>query len=265
MGMSARVSQRPGRPASEQVAAVCYRIGSRGLEFLLIRTRARRWTFPKGGLEPGLTYAQTAALEAVEEAGVHGRIEEAPFAHYLHRKRGGKEQLSSGSSHRVLVVQAHLCEVLRLGRSRERGRDRTWVSAEKAKRRLRQGRTHDEARELLPVVDRAINRIQRLNGGVGACASVPQQDPLQKVRFEPSGTEVACRRLEAAPVLGYIRRTSAGTQRFAEVELAVDAYFSEVLESNFSEHDKPEQEAARRRLVQRGKVLQLAPSREIKR
>ncbi len=57
---------------SEQVAAICYRLGKRGLEFLLVRTRGRRWTFPKGSIESGLTNAQAAALEAFEEAGVHG-------------------------------------------------------------------------------------------------------------------------------------------------------------------------------------------------
>ena len=61
---------------SEQVAAICYRLTKQGIEFLLVRTRGRRWTFPKGSVESGLTHAQSAALEAFEEAGVHGRIEE---------------------------------------------------------------------------------------------------------------------------------------------------------------------------------------------
>src|SRR5882672_1187772 len=71
---------------SEQVAAICYRIGKRGIEFLLVRTRGGRWTFPKGSVESGLTHAQAAALEAFEEAGVHGRIEEAAFARYVRVK-----------------------------------------------------------------------------------------------------------------------------------------------------------------------------------
>ncbi len=55
-------------------------------EFLLVQTRGGRWIFPKGGVEPGLTHAQSAALEAFEEAGVHGRMEEIPFARYFRRK-----------------------------------------------------------------------------------------------------------------------------------------------------------------------------------
>src|SRR5262249_27106253 len=63
----------------EQVAAVCYQVRRGGIEFLLVRTNSGHWTFPKGSTEPGLTHAQAAALEAFEEAGVHGRMEEASF------------------------------------------------------------------------------------------------------------------------------------------------------------------------------------------
>src|SRR5579863_8089925 len=92
-----RLSQLRSLRECEQVAAVCYRMGSEGVEFLLVRTRGSgRWTFPKGSTEAGLTHAQAAALEAFEEAGVHGRIEEASFARYVRRKRDARK--SSGSS-----------------------------------------------------------------------------------------------------------------------------------------------------------------------
>ena len=58
---------------------------------------------------PGLTHAQAAALEAFEEAGVHGRIEEVPFARYVRRRRAG-----SRGDEKELAVSAHLCEVSRL-------------------------------------------------------------------------------------------------------------------------------------------------------
>ena len=63
-----RPSQLRKLRGGEQVAAVCYRVADGGIEFLLVQTRGGRWTFPKGGVEPGLTRAQTAALEAFEEA-----------------------------------------------------------------------------------------------------------------------------------------------------------------------------------------------------
>src|SRR6266516_7131105 len=82
-----RVSQVRRLRKCQQVAAVCYRIRGSGIEFLLVQTRGGRWTFPKGGVEPGLTHAQAAALEAYEEAGVHGRMDESSFTHYTRRKR----------------------------------------------------------------------------------------------------------------------------------------------------------------------------------
>src|SRR5438132_1564227 len=65
-----RVSQVRRLRKCQQVAAVCYRIRGSNIEFLLVQTRGGRWTFPKGGVEPALTHAQAAALEAYEEAGV---------------------------------------------------------------------------------------------------------------------------------------------------------------------------------------------------
>ncbi len=72
----------------EQVAAICYRVRGDEIEFLLVQTGGGRWIFPKGGVEPGLTHAQAAAMEAFEEAGVHGRMEENPLTQYRTRRSG---------------------------------------------------------------------------------------------------------------------------------------------------------------------------------
>ena len=145
---------------SEQVAAVCYRVRRSGIEFLLVQTRGGRWTFPKGGAELGLTHAQAAALEAFEEAGVHGRIEEVAFARYVRRKPGSDPAIET-------AVNAHLCEVLWLEAPQEAGRNPTWFSVEKAKRRLLEDRDADFGSELVGVVERAVRRIQRLNRDAG--------------------------------------------------------------------------------------------------
>src|SRR6202163_4486938 len=114
----------------DQVAAVCYRVRDGNIEFLLVRTRKGRWIFPKGKAEPGLTHAQAAALEAFEEAGVHGRMEEASFARYVRRKRGMRGAARADrSAEKEIVVQAHLCEVSRLDAPQEQGRNPTWFSA----------------------------------------------------------------------------------------------------------------------------------------
>src|SRR5438552_13727949 len=160
-----RVSQVRRLRKCQQVAAVCYRIRGSGIEFLLVQTRGGRWSFPKGGVEPGLTHAQADALEAYEEAGVHGRMEEGSFTRYFHRKRGRSAAIE-------LEVSAHLWEVLRLGPPQEFNRNRTWFSAEKAKRHLREDRSPDYGAELARVVDRAMVRIQRLRWGTGMAADV---------------------------------------------------------------------------------------------
>ena len=170
-----RPSQLRKMKGSEQVAAVCFRIGKGGIEFLLVRTRGGRWTFPKGGVESGLTHAQSAALEAFEEAGVHGRMEAACFARYVHRKRGGKRGAAGRSE---LAVHAHLCEVLRLARPKESHRKPRWFFPENTKRRLQQGRAPECAAELLRVVDLAVARVRRLGRGASG------NEALQRVCFE---------------------------------------------------------------------------------
>ena len=165
-----RLSQLRRLRRCQQVAAVCYRIRGSNIEFLLVQTRGGRWTFPKGSVEPGLTHAQTAALEAYEEAGVHGRMEEASFTRYVRRKGSGR------SSALEVGVSVHLCEVLRLGPPQELNRNRTWFSAEKAKRRLREKRSPNYGAELARVVDRAVARIDRLRWDNTAA------DAMQKVQ-----------------------------------------------------------------------------------
>src|SRR2546423_2103297 len=136
--MSGAASQRSGRFVRlsqlrklrdcEQVAAVCYRVRHGSIEFLLVQTRGSgRWTFPKGSTEPGLTHAQAAAMEAFEEAGVHGRIEEISFTRYCKR----------GTAKAAITVNAHLCEVSRLDSPQELNRNSTWFSSESAKQSLR--------------------------------------------------------------------------------------------------------------------------------
>lgn len=168
-------------PQRLQVAAVCFRILSTGVEFLLVRTRRGRWTFPKGGIQAGLTHAQSAALEAYEEAGVHGRIEESWFARYTLRKftRDGE------ASETQRPINAHLCEVLQLASPQEPNRSPTWFSPTKAKRRLAEGRTRENAVELAHIVDRALARIRRL-----PARTEMANDPLLEVKFEASETDV---------------------------------------------------------------------------
>jgi len=97
-----------------------------GLEFLLVRTsNGVRWTFPKGGCEPGERLAEAAVREAIEEAGAHGRIGDQPVAQY----RYGDD-----------VVWAFLLIVGATGEPEETGRKPRWFGLEAARSRLADGR-----------------------------------------------------------------------------------------------------------------------------
>ncbi len=239
-----RLSQLCKLRECEQVAAVCYRWREDIIEFLLVRTRGSgRWTFPKGGAEPGLTHAQAAALEAFEEAGVHGRIEEAAFARYVCRKRVDTRKSAARSAENELTVNAHLCQVLRLTKPKEAKRNRTWLSAKDARRCLREGRETGDGAEFVRVVDKAVSRILRLHSSAEIVADPPMQerknDALQKVQFEAVAADLAMAR--GARFVPY------RSQRFAEWN-SVSPGFNpesrkilpcEVLEFNLAGQKKP--------------------------
>jgi 8-oxo-dGTP pyrophosphatase MutT (NUDIX family) len=168
----------------QEVAAICYRVRNRKVEFLLVRTRGGRWIFPKGGVEPGLTHAQSAALEAVEEAGAHGRIETTPFTRYLRHRA-------------AVAVAAYLCEVSRVEAPQESNRNPSWFRTEKAKQRLLKDRPPEFGAELARVIDRALARIHRLHGEVHQTHRPTSKEALQAVRFEAVETRYSGRVMSA--------------------------------------------------------------------
>jgi 8-oxo-dGTP pyrophosphatase MutT (NUDIX family) len=123
------IYRRLTRPSARRiVAAVPVRSRAAGeLEFLLVRTsNGERWTFPKGGCEPGETLAEAAAREAAEEAGAVGRIGAEPIADY----RYGDD-----------LVRAFVLEVERDDLAPEPARDPAWLGFEAARSRLAAGRS----------------------------------------------------------------------------------------------------------------------------
>jgi 8-oxo-dGTP pyrophosphatase MutT (NUDIX family) len=83
-------SLTPIRGSRLQVAALCWRSDPRFEILLVTSLRTRRWILPKGWPHPGLSLAQSAANEALEEAGVAGTVAEQPIGryHYLKDKNG---------------------------------------------------------------------------------------------------------------------------------------------------------------------------------
>jgi 8-oxo-dGTP pyrophosphatase MutT (NUDIX family) len=138
-----------------QVAAVCYRRGVPGIEFLLVNTDSGKWTFPKGAVEPHLSHSQAAAKEALEEAGATGLIERRHFHIYLH----GKGVFWCGPGVREFAVKAFLMQVQRAGVPEESRRNPTWFDPERAKIALAYRREIKYSDQLSAVIDRALARI----------------------------------------------------------------------------------------------------------
>lgn len=90
---------------------------------LLIRNNSgRRWIVPKGLVEAGMSPAESASMEAYEEAGVSGRVGDVVIGTYEYNKWEG-----------VCRVEMFLMEVDEvLDEWPEDFRDRQWVSLERA-------------------------------------------------------------------------------------------------------------------------------------
>ena len=69
-----------------QAGAVPFRIRNSRPEFLLVTSNRGNWIFPKGIVEPGDTPESAALKEALEEAGVEGKILPGPLGSYGDRK-----------------------------------------------------------------------------------------------------------------------------------------------------------------------------------
>ncbi|HUO21396.1 MAG TPA: NUDIX hydrolase [Caulobacteraceae bacterium] len=70
-----------------QYAALPYRVVRRRVEVMLITSRGtRRWVIPKGWPMAGLKPQEAAAVEAMEEAGVSGQVEDRPIGSYRYMK-----------------------------------------------------------------------------------------------------------------------------------------------------------------------------------
>lgn len=60
-----------------------------GQVVLITSNRSRRWIVPKGLVEPDLTPQESAAQEALEEAGLLGSVSQEPVGFYEYEKWNG--------------------------------------------------------------------------------------------------------------------------------------------------------------------------------
>ena len=71
-----------------QVGALPWRLGPAGLEIMLVSSRAtRRWIVPKGWPMAGRADHVAAGIEAIEEAGLLGVIDEQSCGAFVYMKR----------------------------------------------------------------------------------------------------------------------------------------------------------------------------------
>lgn len=73
-----------------QSAVIPYRYEGDQVQILLITSRSgKRWVLPKGIIEDHQTELESAASEALEEAGIEGQIDPDPIGQYRYEKWGG--------------------------------------------------------------------------------------------------------------------------------------------------------------------------------
>lgn len=114
-----------------QAGAMPYALVDGRMAFLLITSRrSGKWIFPKGAIEPGYTPWDSAAIEALEEAGVTGSIEQKPVGSYRASIGNDGVTLVDVDLYPLLVTEQH-------DRWREdKQRLRHWATLSEAKRLL---------------------------------------------------------------------------------------------------------------------------------
>ena len=116
------------KPLRKQCAVLAYRQGNKGIKVVLVTSlETRRWVLPKGNIVEGLSARASAALEALEEAGIEGDLGERSLGSYDYEKT----EIDGGGLCRVSVFPM---EVKKLKRSwpEHDQRRRKWMTPEKA-------------------------------------------------------------------------------------------------------------------------------------
>jgi phosphohistidine phosphatase len=117
----------------DQASAVPFRRYGERVEFCLITTSSGRWAFPKGYIDAGESPEQTALKEALEEAGLHGRIVGTPLVGYRTGKNGNSKRVVA------LLMEVSVCDAQW---EEAKLRQRRWVSQDEAQALLDRGALH---------------------------------------------------------------------------------------------------------------------------
>lgn len=111
-----------------QFAALCYRVKKDKLQFCLITSRGSgRWIVPKGWPMDGETPMDAAATEALEEAGLKGKVKNRPVGVFSYYKVRSEDELPCIA----VVYPLNVKKVLKTWPEKSE-RERKWVSRKKA-------------------------------------------------------------------------------------------------------------------------------------
>jgi 8-oxo-dGTP pyrophosphatase MutT (NUDIX family) len=122
-------------PPLLESGVLAYRLDRRGEPRVLVLTTAKggHWGIPKGRVEPQLSFADNAAKEAFEEAGILGEV--APTAAGMYRAT--KRRATCEAVIEVWVYPMKVTETLKDFPEKGR-REIKWVSPDEAARLLRE-------------------------------------------------------------------------------------------------------------------------------
>ncbi len=127
----------------KQSSVIPYRIVGKKIEVLIITTRKRKkWTFPKGIVELNLSARESALKEAIEEAGVNGKLLPQKLGKYSYKKWGGKCR-----------VKTYGLEVETINEIWEENfRERKWIVITEAEKHI----TNKKVLEILRTLEKSI-------------------------------------------------------------------------------------------------------------
>jgi 8-oxo-dGTP pyrophosphatase MutT (NUDIX family) len=121
------------RVSNVQYAALPWRASEGAIEILLVTTlKTRRWIVPKGWPVDGRSPSESAASEALEEAGVLGEVAPKSLGSFHYRKRRKSGDVTACKVHvypmRVVTQRRSWAE--------KRARETCWCSPEEALARV---------------------------------------------------------------------------------------------------------------------------------
>lgn len=107
-----------------QSGVIPFQSRKKGIRILLITSRKKgRWIIPKGIVEPGHSPTESAAMEALEEAGIRGEVIRTAIGTYRTKKWGARVT--------VTLYPMRVTKTLKVW-PEMKIRDRQWMSLAKA-------------------------------------------------------------------------------------------------------------------------------------